>query len=354
MVAQLEKMVDQGSCISLIMKKGRNQMRKTIIAVFILSTFLIGFLLGQSVKNKKQIIIGMIGKRASNPVFMASYTGARVAAKELGEKYKLDIKIDWKTPAEENVEEQAASIEKFTQAKIDGISVSCIDANYLTHVIDDAVDKGVPVMCFDSDAPKSKRFAYYGADDVEFGKMLMKELATELKGKGNIAVLAGNKNALNLQRRLQGIKEEVKKYPNITLHADNVYYNIEIPEIASEKIARAQKENPDINGWILIGSTALQVQNTFKWKAGEVKVVAGNAVPVELEYVKSGYVQRLVGINCFQMGYKSVELLLDKILKNRMPDEPCISTPLTPVSKDNVEEWSLNWKKWLIKEAVYR
>jgi ribose transport system substrate-binding protein len=182
--------------------------------------------------------------------------------------------------------------------------------------------------------------------------MLMQELANELNETGMIAILAGNKNALNLQRRLQGIKAELKKHPNCTLHPDNIYHNIEIPEIASETIAREQKANPNLTGWILIGSTALQAKNSLKWKPGKVKVVAGNAVPVELEYVKSGYVQGLVGINCFQMGYKSVEILLEKIIKSKTPNSPLIYVPLTSVTEKNVKEWSVNWNKWLLKEAL--
>jgi ABC-type sugar transport system, periplasmic component len=314
-----------------------------------------GIIFAQTDKNnssQKKITIGLIGKIGTNPVFIAAHSGAKLAAKELGVKYNVDVVIDWATPEKENVEEQAAAMERFSRSKVDGIAISCSDANYLTPTIDGVVEKGTPIMCFDSDAPKSTRFAYYGADDIEFGRMLMKELANELNETGTIAILAGNKNALNLQRRLQGIKAELKKYPKCTLHLDNVYYNIEIPEIASETIARAQKANPNITGWILIGSTALQAKNSLKWKPGEVKVVAGNAVPVELEYVKSGYVQGLVGVNCFQMGYKSVEILLDKIIKRKTPIEPLMYSTLTSVTKKNVNEWSVNWNKWLLKEVL--
>jgi ribose transport system substrate-binding protein len=73
-----------------------------------------------------------------------------------------------------------------------------------------------------------------------------------------------------------------------------------------------------------------------------------------LEYVKNGYVQALVGVNCFQMGYKTVEIVLDKILNKKNPKDPKMFVPLTPVSKSNEEEWSLNWKKWLLKEAMNR
>jgi len=227
----------------------------------------------------------------NNPVFIAAYAGARVAAKELGTKNKVDVVIDWQTPPEENVQEQAAALDRLSRASVQGIAIACSDASYLSPLIDKVVNKGIPVMCFDSDAPQSKRFAYNGADDVEFGRMLMRQLASEVKGSGTIAVLAGYRNALNLQRRLQGIKEELKKFPRIVLPPDYVYHNLDIPDIASETVAREQKAHPDITAWIFIGSPALLVKNSLQWKPGTVKVVAGNAVPAELEYVQSGHVQ---------------------------------------------------------------
>jgi ribose transport system substrate-binding protein len=332
-------------------------MRNKIFYSFFLILICSGLMLGQTDKRnlkQRKITIGMIGKIGTNPVFVASYSGACVAAKELGKKYNVEILIDLQTPNVENVQEQASAIERFSRSEANGIAIACSDANYLTPAIDKVSDKGIPVMCFDSDAPKSKRIAYCGADDIEFGKMLMKEMASELKGKGVIAVLAGNKSALNQQRRLQGLKEELKKYQNISLSAENIYHNLEISERAVETVARAQKMNPNIRGWIFLGSWSLLVKNSFQWNPGEVKVVAGNAVPAELEYVKNGYVQSLVGVNCFQMGYKTVETLLDKILNNKLPKEPRMFVPLTPVSKSNEEEWSLNWKKWLLKEAMSR
>jgi ribose transport system substrate-binding protein len=330
-------------------------MKNRMVFLFLIVFLYSGLILGQTDRVKqRKISIGMIGKIGANPVFIAAYSGARVAAKELGARNNVEIVIDWKTPDIENVQEQASAIERFSASGESGIAIACSDANYLTSTIDQAVDKGIPVMCFDSDAPKSKRFAYSGADDTEFGKMLGKQIAAELNGKGVVAVLAGNKNATNQQRRLQGLKEELKKYPKISLSPENIYHNLEIPERAVETVTRAQKMNPNIQGWVFLGSWSLLVKNSIKWNPGEVKVVAGNAVPAELDYVKSGHVQSLVGVNSFQMGYKSVEMLLDKILNNKDPKESKMYTPLVPVSKENVDEWSLNWKKWLLKEAVNR
>ncbi|MGD0036015.1 MAG: substrate-binding domain-containing protein [Bacteroidota bacterium] len=325
--------------------------------VIILCVLLInsGLILAQpNNRNGKSVTIGFIGKSQSNPVFIAAYSGARVAAKELGAKYGVDVIIDWQTPETENPKEQVQAIERLSHSGAAGIAIACSDAKIITPSIDKAVDLGIQVVCFDADAPKSKRFAYYGTNDDEFGRMMMKELAQEMKEKGVIAIIAGNKNAPNLQRRVQAVKEELKNYPSMSLLPNGVFYHEELPEKAAEVVARAQKANPQIGGWAFIGGWPLFMKNGIKWAPGRSKIVACDALPAELEYIKSDHVQVLIAQGCFMWGHKTVELLLNKILTNQAPSQEMIAAPLTRVTKENLDEWSLNWKKWLLKEAVNR
>jgi ribose transport system substrate-binding protein len=304
--------------------------------------------------NAKSITIGFIGKSKSNDVFTAAYSGARVAAKELGAKYGVQVIIDWQTPQTENPKEQIQAIERLSKSGAAGIAIAPSDANTVTSPIDKAVDLGTQVVCFDADAPKSKRFAYYASDNAELGRIIMKELAQEMNEKGVIAILAGNKNAQNLQQRVKAVTEELKKYPSMKLLPNGVFYHDEIPARASEVVARAQKEYPQIGGWAFIGAWPLFMKNGIKWEPGHAKIVAADALPVELEYIRSGHAQVLIAQDCFSWGYKSVELLLDKVLMNKAPAEESIAAPLTRVTKENLDEWSLNWRKWLLKEAVNR
>src|SRR3954466_12334583 len=140
----------------------------------------------------RAITIGLVAKSQGNPVFQAARVGAQDAAKDLSAKMNLNIKIDWRTPNEEDAQKQPEAIEQLVLAGAEGISVSCSDANKLTDAINRAVDNGVPVATFDSDAPASKRFVTYGVDDIECGKQTMAELAKVMNGKGVVAVLAGN------------------------------------------------------------------------------------------------------------------------------------------------------------------
>lgn len=304
--------------------------------------------------DQKRITIGVVGKSQSNPVFIAACAGARVAAKELGEKYSVEVIIDWQTPQTENPQEQAQAVEQLGRSGTVGIAVACSNANILTPAINKAVDLGAQVVCFDADAARSKRFAYYGANNIELGHMMMRELARVMNEKGVIAILAGNRNAPNLQKRVQSILEELKKHPSMRLLTNGIYYHEETPEKAAEVVANAQKANPEIGGWLFVGGWPLWMKNGIRWDPGQVKIVACDALPSELEYLESGHVQVLIAQGCFFWGYKSVELLLNKVLMDKTPSEEFISDPLTRVTKENMEEWSLNWKKWLLKEAVYR
>ena len=105
--------------------------------------------------QKKSYIIGLVAKSQGNPVFQAARVGANDAAKELGAKHGVEIRIDWRTPNEEDAQKQAEAIEQLVLAGASGIAVSCSDANKLTDAINSAVKNGVPVATFDSDAPAS-------------------------------------------------------------------------------------------------------------------------------------------------------------------------------------------------------
>ena len=297
--------------------------------------------------QKKSYTIGLIAKSQGNPVFQAARVGAMDAARDLGRKHGLEIKIEWRTPNEEDAQKQAEAIEQLALAGADGIAVSCSDANKLTDAINSAVKNGVPVATFDSDAPNSKRFVTYAIDDVKCGEQVMDELAKLMGGKGVVAVLAGNQNAPNLQKRVQGVKNAAKKYPGITIR--DVYYHKETPQDAAAKVEQVMQANPDITGWAMVGGWPLFTDNALQWQPGTVKCVSVDALPPELAYLRSGHVQLLLAQQVYDWGYRSVEHLINKIHLKKEPQNAQDVSALIPVTRQNVDEFAKNWEKWLPK-----
>ncbi len=293
--------------------------------------------------------IGLIAKSENNPVFIAARVGAEDAARELSKARGCEIEILWRTPGDEDAQKQAGFVEQLAVAGVDGIAISCTDASKVTPAIDKAVGKDIAVACFDSDAPSSKRFVYFGSDDEEIGRSVMAELATQLgSAGGKIAILGGNQTAPNLQARIRGVKQELAKHSNIKL-AD-IYYHKETAQDAAAKVREVQTAQPDIVGWAMVGGWPLFSDALMDWKPGEVKIVAVDALPAQLKYVEKGIVQALIAQRVYDWGHRSVELLIDKVQEGKSPAGPRDIAKLDKVTKQNVAEYAKNWDKWLGKK----
>lgn len=301
---------------------------------------------GEGPKGAMKVFrIGLIAKSSTNPVFQAALTGAQAKARELNEKHKghVEVVIDWQTPAKEDADRQADFIRQLVNKGASAIIISCSDARAVTDAINEAADKGVPVMCFDSDAPKSKRFAYFGVDDVETGKQVMKHLAGEMSDKGVAAILAGNQNAPNLQRRVQGVREEAASHPAIKIK--EVYYHAETPEDAARCVQQVMNANADITGWAMVGGWPLFTDALADNWNPAVKVVAVDALPAQLLYVQKGITPVLLAQKVFDWGYVSTDITFRKVfLKEQVPDRNI--SELVPVTKANLAQWARQLKDW--------
>lgn len=293
----------------------------------------------------KQLLIGVVAKSDSNPVFQAAKTGAEDAAADLSKQYGVDIQVSWQTPPSEDAQRQAQFIDQLVANGADGITLSASDANVLTDAVNRAVDSGVEFVTFDSDVPKSKRFAYYGIDDMECGRTLLRELVKYMGDEGVVAILAGNQNAPNLQMRVAGIKEEAAKHPGIKIK--DVYYHGETAPEAAAKVQQVQAANPDITGWCMVGGWPLFTENALEGVYQSAKVISVDHLPVELKYIRDGQVQALIGQDCYGWGYQTVKMLVEKIIDGKSPAKVINTFELPIVTADNVDEYDGVWKKWL-------
>jgi len=288
--------------------------------------------------------IGMIAKSSTNPVFLAARTGAEAAAKELSQKHGLPIEIVWLTPPTEDGQVQAQRIAQAVSEGASAILLSCSDAGKVMGAISDAVGRGVPVMTFDSDAAGSKRFAFYGVDDVKTGETTMAELAKQMGGKGKVAILAGNQNAPNLRKRVEGVKQEAAKHKGITIV--DTFFHIETPQDAAAEVVRVQNAYPEITGWAMIGGWPLFTPTLLTdLDPKKVKIVAVDALPAMLPYVEKGLAPVLLAQPVYLWGHTSVNKIIEKVhLKQDVPE--IIPMELVKVTKENLGSWARQLKEW--------
>jgi ribose transport system substrate-binding protein len=296
------------------------------------------------IPGAKPIRIAMIAKSSTNPVFLSARRGAETAAKDLSGRTGVPIELIWLTPPQEDGQIQAQRIAQAVNEGANAILISCSDAGKVTGAINDAVARGVPVMAFDSDAPESKRFSFYGVDDVDTGHKVMAELAPLMGGKGKVAILAGNQNAPNLKRRVDGVKEEAAKHPGIEIVG--VFNHIETPQDAAAEVVKVGNAYPDIQGWALVGGWPLFTKTLLTdLSADKLKIVSVDALPAQLAYVDKGLAPVLLAQPTFLWGKIGVETIFKKVhLKEEVPAR--LPMELVRVTKDNLGTWARQLKDW--------
>jgi ribose transport system substrate-binding protein len=287
--------------------------------------------------------ITLIAKSSNNPVFLSARTGAEAAAKALSKDGRT-ISIDWRTPNEEDGQEQARRIAAAVNDGTSAIILSASDAAKVLGAVNDAVDKGVPVFTFDSDVAGSKRFGFYGADDEAVGKQVMDELAKLAKPgeQLNVAILAGNQNAPNLQKRVKGVEDAAKSYKNVKI--TGVVNHVESPQDASAAVTREMNAKPEINAWAMVGGWPLFNTSLLSLDPKRVKIVAVDALPAQLAYVDKGIAPVLLAQPVYNWGYMSVGFVVDKI--DGLPVAEVNQMALIRVDKAGLKKWGAQLRDW--------
>jgi ribose transport system substrate-binding protein len=286
----------------------------------------------------KKYRFAVMPKSLNLPVFFYAKTGAERAAKELG-----NVEVIWRAPDDADPLKQKEILESFITQGVDGIAISCTSADLLNEPINRAMDAGIPVVTWDSDAPRSKRIAFWGVDDFSSGKIMGEEAAKLTGGKGTVALIT-SLGAENLARRLDGVKESLKKHPDL-----KVVETYDIKEDATrsaEVIATAMRRYPDLSVWISVGGWPVFVHNALDpIDPAKTKFICFDTVPPAPDLLKSGKVQVLIGQKYFGWGSEPVKLLAG-IKEGKMPSAKVIDSGVDVVTKDNVDAYIEQWKKW--------
>lgn len=111
-------------------------------------------------------------------------------------------------PAGASAQEQKQKIEDFITQGGQGLALSPIDAENQTSLINEA-SKKMPVICQDSDAPKSDRKFYLGTSNYLAGRAAGELVKKAIPNGGKVMIFVGKLEVLNAQERSRGVIDEL-------------------------------------------------------------------------------------------------------------------------------------------------
>lgn len=251
--------------------------------------------------------LAVVPKETINPFYQQVYAGCTEQATVFGDH----VKCIYTGPDHVNATEQALIVrDLISSGTIDGISMAVIDITIATELAQEAFDKNIPFITFDSDAPDSKRLMYVGTDNVAFGESLGKVLLQVKPEGGRFGVITAAPP--NLVQRVEGLRKRLTNSKWIEV--------VESPKdcLDSNSMAQAQmyeySRDIGVNAIVPVGGWAMRDPDNWKKYVDtyrNVTHVVADTDPEQLDLMAKVYVDGLVGQVPYQMGSLSVAKLLE-------------------------------------------
>lgn len=143
----------------------------------------------------------------TNPFFVPCQYGIQDACALLGCDYQ------WTGSETSDVAQMVDAMDAAIAGKADAIAVAIVDPKGFDRPAARALDAGIPVFSYNADAPEgsgNRRLAYIGQDLFLSGQMMGERIVKRV-GEGPVALFIATPGQLNLQPRVDGALDAIKK-----------------------------------------------------------------------------------------------------------------------------------------------
>lgn len=257
---------------------------------------------GGSGDDKLQIAV--MPKLVGIDYFNAIEQGAREAAKEVG------AELIWDGPVDADVSKQAQMLDTWIARGVDVIAVAPNDPNALAPTLEKARERGIPVITYDADSTESSRDYFVNqATAQSIGYALVDEMAEQIGGQGEVAIVTGSMTADNQNQWIEHMKTRIaEKFPQMNIVSTRP--SEEDQQLATQVTQDLLKAYPDLKGIFAITSVAFPgaaLAVNQAGKSGQVAVVGLSTPKSMVEHVENGTVKTVILWNPVDLGYLVVQ-----------------------------------------------
>lgn len=261
--------------------------------------------------------IGLLVKTYNNEFFELARDGCAERA-ALTNNSTCDYRGPLPTPEVPNPDPdglvQADMLRQLLNESIDGLAVSVKNPEAITPVINEAMERGIPVVTFDSDADMSNRISYIGTDNLFMGETLAK-VSKQIAAQGGTFAILMSDNAANMIERRIGFQQEMladqqKDVEWTEISGSPFNYNRDL-DAAIDQMERFAEQNVTVISSTTGGPMWSDRYESFATRHRHVTIVLADDFPRQLNLLSKGKTQGLVGQMPFEMGYRAADALLE-------------------------------------------
>ncbi|MDQ2696793.1 MAG: sugar ABC transporter substrate-binding protein [Pseudomonadota bacterium] len=259
--------------------------------------------------------------------------GAR--AKEAG----IDIQFE---DAQFDIGRQLSQVQNFVSQKTDAIIVVPADPAATTRMTRLAAEAGIPLVYANNkpDEELPEGVVYVGSEEIVAGRLQGEEIARQLNGKGNVAIMMGGLGHSATTLRTQGVEEVLAQHPELKIVEKQTanWQRTTAIDLMNNWLVSGVKMDAVVanNDEMAIGAIMALLQAGFDPKS---LVIAGvDATRDALAEMERGNLDITVFQDAKAQGQAAVDSAL-KLMKGEKVESP-VWVPFQLVTQDNYKEFT--------------
>ena len=311
-------------------------MKQALIAAGILGLVAAVAAPPQTARAEDKKVFALVPKLVGVPFYSDVESGCMAEAKKIG----VECLFTGGTQVDEA--EQVRVIRDLITKNVAGLAIAPNNPASVAASIEAAQVKGIAVITFDSDAPKSTRTTFVGTNNIQGGEEGGKAFKATLPGGGKYAIITGGLAADNLNERIDGFRSQLDS--KFTEVAGSPYPCEDDANKAVQLVQDVLAKNPDLSGFFFSGGWPMFAPQAYARavksraediKSGKFAVVAFDVQDSQLQLLKAQLATALVGQRPMTMGAKSIDILNMLAKGEKVP--AVVDTGVDVVTSANVE-----------------
>lgn len=273
----------------------------------------------------------------TNPFFTATRYGIQDAEALLG------TGSQWTGSETSDTQEMVDAMNSAISGNADGIAIAVTDPQAFNDPIQEALDKGIPVIAYNANGKgpgTNPALAYVGQDLFGSGMEMGKRIVDLVK-EGPVALFIATPGQLNIQPRIDGARRAIED-SGADIQIEEISTGAEVPEELN-RIDAYYQGHKDVKGMFAVdaGSTQGVAQTMEKYGLHEKGVRGGgyDLLPKTLELLQAGHIDFTIDQQPYLQGfYPVMQMYLYKVSGGLTgPSET--NTGLLFVTKDDAGQY---------------
>jgi len=245
--------------------------------------------------------------------------------------------------AQGDVVRQLNQVQNFTSQNVDAIIVNPVDTAATAKMSADATQAKIPLVYVNrrpDAAVLPAGVGYIGSDEVKAGELQMQYLADKMGGKGNLAIMLGLLSNNATHNRTKGVKEVLKKYPDIHIVEEQTaeWQRSKAIDLMSNWIVSGKKiDAVAANADEMAIGAAMAIAQAGMQPGKDILVGGSDGGAAGLQAIKQGQLAVTVYQDNKGQAVGSIDLALKMVRKENYTPE--VTIPYQLITLDNYQKF---------------